>query len=115
MLIRAREKGNQKARAMGPYIFKRYIGCRGVNTEVVQPGSGTTWEVSASNIIPMHPTSQQVNLKTLEEYVKSQSRGFETSEEGEAHSSEDSRSSISDPPGVIQREALDVHLVILGV
>ena len=59
---------------MGPYIFKHYIGWRGVNAEVVQAGSGTIREVSAGNIIPMHPTSQQVNLKTLEEYIKSQSQ-----------------------------------------
>ena len=85
---------------MGPYIFKRYIGWRGVNAEVVQPGSGTTREVSTGNIISMRPASQQVNLKTLEEYVKSQSRGFKTSEE-EADSSMDSGSSISDPPRVI--------------
>ena len=100
---------------MGPYIFKRYIGWKGVNAEVVQPGSGTTQEISAGNIIPMHPASQQVNLKTLEEYVKSQSRGFKTSEEGEADSSVDSGSSTSNSPGVIQPEALDVQLVISGV
>ena len=100
---------------MGPYIFKRYIGWRGVNAEVVLPGSGTTREVFTDNIIPMHPASQQVNLKTLEEYVKSQSRGFEASEEGKEDSSVDSGSSISDPPRVISPEALEVYLVILGV
>ena len=100
---------------MGLYIFKRYVGWRGVNGEVVQPGSGTIREVSAGYIISIHPASQQASFMTLEDYVKSQSLGLEISEEGEGDSSVRSGSSISDPPGVIPPEALDVHRVILGV
>ena len=35
VLLRSREQGKLKTRAVGPYIFKGYLGWRGVNAAVV--------------------------------------------------------------------------------
>ena len=40
VLVRSREIGKQKTRAVGPFVFNKYIGECGVNSEVVQLRSG---------------------------------------------------------------------------
>lgn len=57
VLVRARTTGKQKARAVGPFVFKRYLGERGVNAEVVELGNGKSREVSVGNLLPMHPAT----------------------------------------------------------
>ena len=69
MLVRSRETGKQKICAVGPFVFKKYIGECGVNAEVVQLGSGKIREVSLGNLLPMHPATQAVCLQTLEEHA----------------------------------------------
>ena len=69
ILVRSREIGKQKTSAVGPFVFRKYIGERGVNAEVVQLGSGKIREVSLGNLLPMHPATQAVCLQTLEEHA----------------------------------------------
>ena len=69
MLVYSREIGKQKTCAVRPFMFRKYIGERGVNAEVVQLGSGKIREVSLGNLLPMHPATQAVRLQTLEEHA----------------------------------------------
>ena len=57
VLLRAREAGKSKARARGPYLFRRYVGWRQVNAEIVQLGHDEPITVSAANLLPMHPAT----------------------------------------------------------
>ena len=69
VLVWSRETRKQKTRAVGWFVFKKYIGeCR-VNAEVVQLGSGKIKEVSLGNLLPMHPATQALHLQTLEEHA----------------------------------------------
>ena len=69
VLVWSREIGKQKTRVVRPFVFRKYIGERGVNAEVVQLGSGKIREVSLGNLLPMHPATQIVCLQTLEEHA----------------------------------------------
>ena len=69
MLVRSWETGKQKTHAVGPFVFRKYIGKRGVNAEVDQLGSGKIKEVSLGNLLSMHPATQAVHLQTLEEHT----------------------------------------------
>ena len=69
MLVQSREIGKQKTCAVGPFVFRKYIGECGVNAEVVQLGSGKIGDVSLGNLMPMHPVTQAVRLQTLEEHA----------------------------------------------
>ena len=69
MLVRSMEIGKQKTRAVGPFMFKNYIGECGVNAEVVQLGSGKIRKVSPGNLLPMYPAIQAARLQTLEEHA----------------------------------------------
>ena len=69
VLVQSRETGKQKTHALGPFVFRKYIGERGMNAEIVQLGSGKTKEVSLVNLLPMHPATQAVYLQTLEEHA----------------------------------------------
>ena len=57
LLVRSRETGKHKTRAVGQFVFKKYVGECGVNTEVVQLASGKIREVSLGNLLPMHPAT----------------------------------------------------------
>ena len=69
ILVWSRKTGKQKTCAVGPFMFTKYIGERGVNAEVVQLGSGKIREVSLGNLLPIHPATQAVCLQTLEEHA----------------------------------------------
>ena len=107
VLVWSRETRKWKTRAVGPFVFRKYIGERGENAEVVQLGSGKIREVSLGNLLPMHPATQAVCLQTLEEHAY-QTGGYTAGEDTDDISI-DSESSISDPPGVIP-----VNLVLHG-
>ena len=60
-----------------------------MNAELVDPSIHKIWVVSATNLLPMHPGSQQVRLQMLPRVLE------------ELDVSVESRSFISDPQGVL--------------
>ena len=59
-----------------------------MNAELVDPSTHKIWVVSAANLLPMHPSSQQVCLQTLPQVLE------------ELDVRVDSRSLISNPQGI---------------
>ena len=53
VLLRAKEPGKLKCRAVGPYVFQKYTGSMGV-TSVITNAQGKTYTVNAGNLLPVH-------------------------------------------------------------
>ena len=69
VLVRSRETGKQKTHAVGPFVFRKYLGEYGMSAEVVQLGKGKIRQVLLGNLLPMHPATQVVCLQTLEKHA----------------------------------------------
>ncbi len=52
-MLRAKEPGKLKCRAVGPYVFQKYTGSMGV-TSVITNAQGKTYTVNAGNLLPVH-------------------------------------------------------------
>lgn len=62
VLLRAKEPGKLKCRAVGPYIFTKYIPPGGLVAEI-KNAKGKIYKVSSSNLLPMRSEGATKLLK----------------------------------------------------
>ena len=62
VLLRNREPGKMKVRAVGPYVFVKYTGKLGVTAEILNQ-KGKRYTVSACNLLPVQTAAAQHMLR----------------------------------------------------
>jgi hypothetical protein len=104
VLLKSKVPGRRKVKAVGPYVFIKYLGPQSV-VALIANKTGKTYEVSAANIIPVHDSE----FNRLMKYEPPVGRGEDEYSDTSSDVTWPTSSEEELPPGVIV-EPTKIHI-----